>query len=326
MSQSRFVSSPAWSAILSRTERDPGECTAFSIGRTSPDTRDGGAADVLAYTFLPKLCNSRTPLVSDTIIPIAQSSAHLQPLFVMIPKTLLLALCFSVLSLVSSHAQLIKNGGFETGDFTDWDTAGTVEIKTGVPGSSFVHSGGYGATLGSGTLSQAFATTPGQTYKVEFLMNAILFQSPGLIEVRWGNFDIPANLDLGNVLLFDAFANPSPIPDLGWYKYSYSLLALGNVSSLQFEFQTQAAFYPDNAALDGVKVNSLPEFVALPPLNGVPIGDPSPDLVFGRPYLLSSSVEFSPVPEPSTYAALAALCLVALVVRRRFATTLCCRR
>ena len=166
-----------------------------------------------------------------------------------------------------------------------------------------MHSGSFGATLGAGTLSQAFETNAGQTYKVEFLMNAILFKSPGLIEVTWGNFDIPNDLDLGSVRLFDAFADPSPIPDLGWYKYSYSVLALGNGSSLKFEFQTQAAFYPDNAALDGVKVNSLPEFTALPPLNGVPIGDPSPELPYGRPYVISSSVQFSPVPEPSTYAA-----------------------
>jgi hypothetical protein len=234
------------------------------------------------------------------------------------PRTLLLSLCFLALTVLPLRAQLIQNGGFETGDFTGWDDAGTVEIKSGAPGSSFVHSGNYGATLGSGILSQAFVTTPGQTYKVEFLLNAILYESPGLIEVRWGNFDIPSNLDLGSVLLFDAFADPSPISDLGWYKYSYSLLALGNVSSLEFEFQTQAAFYPDNAALDGVKVSSLPDFAALPPLNGVPIGDPSPNLVFGRPYVLSSSVEFSPVPEPSMYALLSALGLLAIIARRRW--------
>jgi hypothetical protein len=235
----------------------------------------------------------------------------------MAPKIVLLALSSTLLALAPIHAQLIKNGGFETGDFTDWDKAGTTEIKTGSPGSAFVHTGSFGATLGSGTLSQAFITNPGQTYKVEFLMNAILFKSPGLIEVTWGNFDIPNNLDLGSVRLFDAFADPSPIPDLGWYKYSYSLLALGNVSSLKFEFQTQAAFYPDNAALDGVKVNALPGFIALPPLNGVPIGEPSPELAYER-YVISSSVQFSPVPEPSTYAALAAVGLLSLAARRRF--------
>jgi hypothetical protein len=217
----------------------------------------------------------------------------------------------------STYAQLITNGGFETGDFTGWSKAGTVEVKSGSPGSDFVHSGHFGATLGSGTLSQAFVTNPGQTYKVEFLLNAILFTSPGLLEVRWGNFDIPMNLDLGHVTLFDAFGSPNPIPDLGWYKYSYDLLALGNVSSLEFEFQTHAVFYPNNAALDGVKVGSLPGFVTLPDLNGVPIGDPSPELLAGRPYLLDSTVTFSPVPEPSTYGAAGVLLLMGLAGWRR---------
>lgn len=233
-------------------------------------------------------------------------------------RNILLALACA-LSALTAHAQLIENGGFETGDFTGWDDAGTVEIKTGNPGSAFVHSGSYGATLGSGILSQAFLTTPGEVYKVEFLLNTLpLPNDVGLLEVTWGNFDIPGNLDLGTVELLHSFNNPDPIPGSGWYKYTYDVLALGNVSSLKFEFQTQAVTYPNNAALDGVKVTNLPDSFTLPPLNGVPIGEPSPELVFGRPYVLDSSVTFAPVPEPSTYAAFAALGLLAFIARSRF--------
>lgn len=236
-------------------------------------------------------------------------------LLVMISRKLLLALSFSAVLFGPARAQLIQNGGFETGSFSGWDDAGTVQIKTGSPGSDFVHTGSYGATLGAGSLSQAFATTPGKAYKVQFALNAILYKSPGLIEVRWGNFDIPNNLDLGNVLLFDAFANPSPIPALGWYKYTFNVLALGNVSSLKFDFQTQSAFYPNNAALDDVSVKSGLTIYPLPNLVGVPIGDPSPSLAFDR-YVLSSSVTFSPVPEVSTYGAIAGVGLLGLLVRR----------
>jgi hypothetical protein len=43
-------------------------------------------------------------------------------------RRLLFALSCTVLALAPARAQLIQNGGFETGDFTSWDTAGPVEI------------------------------------------------------------------------------------------------------------------------------------------------------------------------------------------------------
>ena len=232
-----------------------------------------------------------------------------------ITSLLLVAGC-TALAHHAVQAQLIQNGGFETADFTNWSTAGTVQIQTGSAGSNYVHSGSFGVTLGSGILSQSFATTPGQIYRVEFFMNAIEGGDVGLLDIRWGNSDIPANLDLGTVTLLHSFDNPDPIPDPGWHKYSYDLLALGTTGTLEFEFQTQAVTYPDNAALDGVSVSSLPDFASLPPLMGVPIGNPSPTLPFEAPYVLSSSI--TPVPEPSTYGLLAAAGLAGLVLARRF--------
>lgn len=233
------------------------------------------------------------------------------------PKNLLLALSCTVLALAPARAQLIHNGGFETGNFTGWDVAGTTEVKSGSPGSKFVFAGSHGATLGSGILSQAFLTTPGKVYKVEFMLNAIPGGDVGLLDVTWGNFDIPDNLDLGHVSLLHSFDDPAPIPGTGWFKYTYNILALGNVSSLKFEFQTQAVTYPNNAALDNVAVNTLPGLFSVPTLHGVPIGDLSPDLQFGLPYVLSSSVTFAPVPEPSTYGLFAAIALVGLIVARK---------
>ena len=73
---------------------------------------------------------------------------------------------------------LVLNGGFETGDFTDWtlvgDTTDGTNVYDGVvsansladgTGPDYIHSGTYGAFLGDNvlaTLSQNVPTTPGQ--------------------------------------------------------------------------------------------------------------------------------------------------------------------
>jgi hypothetical protein len=70
-----------------------------------------------------------------------------------------------------SRANLVTNGGFETGDFTGWTQGGN---NTGAifltSTSSFVHSGTWAAFVGpvgsDGTLTQNIATTTGQTYEV----------------------------------------------------------------------------------------------------------------------------------------------------------------
>ncbi|MFT3782193.1 MAG: PEP-CTERM sorting domain-containing protein [Nibricoccus sp.] len=89
------------------------------------------------------------------------------------------------------------------------------------------------------------------------------------------------------------------------------------MSSLEFEFQTQSAFYPNNAALDGVTVSALPVFMTLPNLQGVPSGQPSPTLPAIRPYLLSSAVTSAAVPEPASYGVAAALGLIGLAAISR---------
>lgn len=68
------------------------------------------------------------------------------------------------------------NGGFETGDFTNWVLAGDYTFTFVDDGSEFVpHSGSYEALLGNntapGTLSQTVATTPGTTYVLSCWFN-----------------------------------------------------------------------------------------------------------------------------------------------------------
>jgi hypothetical protein len=64
----------------------------------------------------------------------------------------------------SARADLITNGGFETGDFTGWTTSGTPTVQ-----STFPHSGSFDALFSvPGSISQSLATTAGQSYTIDF--------------------------------------------------------------------------------------------------------------------------------------------------------------
>lgn len=216
------------------------------------------------------------------------------------------------------RAELIVNGGFETGDFTGWSLSGTAQVLSGSPGSNYVHAGSYGATLGAGILSQTFLTSPGHVYDVSLWMNGISGGDPGSFKITWDNWSIPPGLDYGKVTLLDAFDSPDPIVGSGWARYDFSVLALGNISVLAFEFFTHPTLYPDNLAIDQVSVTDGGLDVALPPVFGVPIGEPSPVLPPERPYLLARSITLpTPVPEPSTYGVLGAVVLAVGALWRR---------
>lgn len=101
---------------------------------------------------------------------------------------------------LSIGQNIVQNGGFETGDFTDWSFSGTanrfgtlyngvVSVATyGSEATNFIHSGTYGAALGYkkfAYLYQSLATIPGQTYLFSFWLNNPGGDTPNQFLVDW---------------------------------------------------------------------------------------------------------------------------------------------
>jgi subtilase family serine protease len=162
----------------------------------------------------------------------------------------------------------VGNGGFETGDLTDWTLVGSSELVfalagddadvageealPGQPDEQFVHSGLYGAYLGEyawngypavGSLSQTVATSPGQQYLVSFWLTCVP-DSQGVttnneFTAQWNNLTLYAQTNL------DAF---------GWTNLEFVVPATTTSTTLEFDFNND----PGAFGLDDVTVEPVP--------------------------------------------------------------------
>jgi len=124
----------------------------------------------------------------------------------------------------------IENGGFETGDFTDWTSSDPTEFSLYVDGGPFPinmdgispHSGSWFAvfefTPSPEALSQVIATDPGHTYVL-----SLWFYSDGATPNEFG---VSWN---GNAL-FDQ----TDIPFTGWTNLQFIVKATGTSANVQF--------------------------------------------------------------------------------------------
>ncbi len=166
----------------------------------------------------------------------------------------------------------VGNGGFETGDFTDWvftgdptltfalagddvDVGGTAALP-GAADELFVHSGLYGAYLGEflqtnsdgvvisppvGSLSQTVATTAGQKYLVSFWLTSVLLPGSGDTNGFVANW---------NGLTLYSQTNT----DFGWTNLQFIVPATAASTTLEFFFNNVPAAY----GLDDVTVQPVP--------------------------------------------------------------------
>jgi len=157
------------------------------------------------------------------------------------------------------------NGGFETGDFTDWTYTGDTNLSFALAGDDvdvagtsalggeadelFVHSGLYGAYLGQwpadGSLSQTVSTTAGEQLLVSFWLTSVPYQgatSPNDFSAKWNGLQLFAQTNL------DAF---------GWTNLQFVVSSTASTATLKFDFND----VPGAFGLDDVTVEKVPEAV-----------------------------------------------------------------
>jgi hypothetical protein len=149
-------------------------------------------------------------------------------------------------------ADIVFNGGFETGDFTGWILSGNP-----IPGTVDTmnpHSGQFAADLTAlsspSFIEQVLATTPGAMYDLTYFLavsEPFLAASEPFISGATVEFLAQVN----GVTIFDE-SNIAPQP---YTRYSFPFIAAGTSTDLKFGFRNDpGAFF-----LDDISVNSVPE-------------------------------------------------------------------
>jgi len=140
---------------------------------------------------------------------------------------------------------IIQNGGFETGDFTDWTLSGNTiatAVVGGGTGSVYVHSGTYAAQLGPpsspGYLTQNLTTSAGQNYMVSLWLRNPTGGTPNQFQIQWN----------GATMFYQ-----TNLTGTGWTNLQFIATATGSVTALQFGFQND----PDYFGLDDVSVTPV---------------------------------------------------------------------
>ena len=141
-----------------------------------------------------------------------------------------MALVASAAAVSASAAELVTNGGFETGNLSGWSLTG----NTGFSGvtTSPVHSGQFaffdGAVGSLGTLSQTVATIAGQSYNFSFWL-----QSDGGTPNTF-------TASLGGVALTAALVNSG---SFSFTQFSGTIVAASNNATLSFGFRDDPGFW-----------------------------------------------------------------------------------
>jgi hypothetical protein len=149
---------------------------------------------------------------------------------------------------MAAHANLVTNGGFETGDFSGWTTA-VNGVFDGVDNAA-PQAGTFAAFFGNpgaSTISQTLATVAGSTYKVVFWLMAESdptgVSTPNSFSFSWDGVAVQ--------MLTDS-------PAFGYTEYQYLLAASSASTQILFGFSNTPAFWD----FDSVSV-TVPEPASL---------------------------------------------------------------
>jgi hypothetical protein len=149
----------------------------------------------------------------------------------------------------------VLNGGFETGDFTDWTLNGDPSPYNFVDNGSVAtaihpHSGTYFAALGEsgfqGYLSQTLPTVPGAAYLLSLWMN-----SPNVNPYQPNEFSVAWN---GNTLFDQLNLPPITSPASGWTNLQFIVTATNAASVLQIGGRDDDYYL----GLDDVSLSPIP--------------------------------------------------------------------
>jgi sugar lactone lactonase YvrE len=142
----------------------------------------------------------------------------------------------ATLGLGESALSPLVNGGFETGDFTGWNSDGSESVNLGS-----AHSGNYDVSFGAegsyGTISQALATQPGAAYTVSFWLENQAGSGTGCdFQVLWNGVLLPGG-DFSGCTAF------------GYTQYTFAVTGTGS-DTLSFAGRNDPSYY----LLDDVSV------------------------------------------------------------------------
>jgi hypothetical protein len=158
------------------------------------------------------------------------------------PKLLIALAAAAAFSLAHpAIANLITNPGFETGNFTGWTVSGAASVVGTASGIS-PHSGSFQAAGSVATISQTFATTPGQLYTLDFWAAAVT--PPGVMGQGFRVF-----WDGENFIATGFSEGTQP-----YLEFTLDITASSAFTNLAFEFATTGTVFFDDISVTPVGV------------------------------------------------------------------------
>ena len=149
----------------------------------------------------------------------------------------------------------LQNGGFELGNFTGWAVTGNTLRMLVTSNSMYVHSGVYGAELGSegslGYLSQTVPTSAGQVYLISFWLENEGVSGPDEFQVNWNGSTVLDEVNVGT---------------MSWTNLQILVAATGTNSVLEFgERNDNSSFGLDDVQVfQSAVAGSPPTFTTQP--------------------------------------------------------------